>query len=60
MSMGYGIIHCHSSNQKFNTKSNTESELFGTSEYMTFNIWIVIFYESQGYEITKNIIFQNN
>ena len=29
MSMGYGMIHCRSIKQKLNTKSITESELFG-------------------------------
>ena len=45
--MKYGIIHCRSSKQKFNNKSTTESELVGTSEYVPFNIWIVMFYETQ-------------
>ena len=58
--MGYGIIHCRSSKQKLNTKSTTESELVGTSEYVTFNIWMVMFYEEQGYEITQNGLFQDN
>ena len=38
MSMGRGMIHCRSSKQKLNTKSTTESELVGTSEYTPFNI----------------------
>ena len=58
MSMGYGMIHCRSSKQKFNTKSSTASELVGTSEYMPFNICIVMFYEEQGYEITKISYFK--
>ena len=39
-------------------KSATEAELFGTSDYVPFNIWIVMFYGEQGYEITKNVIFK--
>ena len=27
---------------------------------MPFNIWIVIFYEEQGYDKTKNVLFQDN
>ena len=27
---------------------------------MPFNIWEVIFHEAQGYEITKNVLFQDN
>ena len=30
-----------------------------TSEYVPFNIWIVMFYEAQGYDITKNVLFQD-
>ena len=60
MYMGYGMIHFHSSKQKLNKKSITESQLVGISKYVPFNIWIVMFYESQGYEITNNVIFQYN
>ena len=60
MSMGYGMINFRSSKQKLNTKSNTESNLVGTSEYVPFNIWIVMFYETQGCDITKNVLFQYN
>ena len=51
MYMGYEMIHCRSIKQKLNTKSTTESDLVGTSEYVSFNIWIVMFYEAQGYDI---------
>ena len=60
ISMGYVMICCRSSKQKFNTKSTTESDLVGTSEYVPFNIWIVMFYEAQRYEIIKNTLFQDN
>ena len=60
MSMGYGMIHCRSSKQKLNMKSTTESVIVGTSEYVPFNLWIVMFYDSQGYEMTKIHIFQDN
>ena len=60
MSMGYGIIHSRSIKQKLNTESNTELDIFGTSEYVPFNIWIVIFYEAQGYELTRNFLFKDN
>ena len=52
MYMEHGMIHCCSSNQELNTIMTTESELVGTSKYMPFNIWIIIFYEAQGYKIT--------
>ena len=60
MSMGYGMIHCHSSKHNLNTKSTTEAELVGTSEYAPLNTWIVMFYEAQGHKITKNVLSQGN
>ena len=58
--MCYGMLHWRSSKQNMNAKNSTEAELIGTSEYVPFNIWMVMFLEAQGYEIKKNIIFQNN
>ena len=60
MSMLFGMICCNSSKHKLDMKSTTESEIVGTSEYVPFNIWIVMFYESQGYEITKIFLYQDN
>ena len=59
MSMANVMIHCRYIKQKLNTKSTTKSELFGASEYVPFNIWIVMYYETQGYEITKNVLLQD-
>ena len=53
MLMGYGLLHCRSSKQKLNTKSNCESELVGTSEYVPCNIWELMFCKAQGYDILK-------
>ena len=55
--MGYGILHFQSSKKNLNAKISTEAELKGTSEYVIFNIWVVLFLEAQGYAIKKNIIF---
>ena len=44
MSMGYGMFHIRSSKQKLNKKITTESDIFCTSEYVTFNLRIVMFY----------------
>ena len=37
-----------------------EAELIGTSDYVTFNVWMVMFLGAQGYDIKKNIIFRDN
>ena len=60
MSMGFGVFHAKSSKQKLNTKSSTETELVGTSEYVPFNLWALNFLEYQGYMIDENILFQDN
>ena len=60
MSFGYGMIHCRSNKQKLNTKSSTEAEVVGTSDYVPFAIWLALFMREQGYDIEKSILFQDN
>ena len=60
MSMGRGMINCKSSKQKLNTKSSTESEIVALSDYVPYNLWFRNFMMEQGYEIQKNVIFQDN
>lgn len=60
ISMGTGLIHSKSSKQKLNVKSSTEAELVGTSDYMPYNVWVRFFFESQGYKIADNVLFQDN
>ena len=38
----------------------TEAGLIGSSEYFPLIVWMVMFLEAQGYEIKKNILFQDN
>ena len=56
ISMGMGVIHCKSSRQKLNTKSSTEAELVGVSEYLPYNIWLMHFLKQQGYDIEVNVL----
>ena len=60
MSFGYGIVHYLSTKQKLNTKSSTEAEVVGMSDYLPFNIWSRMFLEEQGYFLTKNVVYQDN
>ena len=60
MSMGIGTIHNRSTKQKLNTKSSTEAEVVGTSEYMPYNVWMRNFLEAQGYALNDNVLFQDN
>ena len=59
-SMGHGVVHTKSSKQKLNTKSSTEAELVGVSEYLPYNIWTRMFLEAQDFKIRDNVIFQDN
>ena len=60
MSLGHGTIHTKSSKQKLNTKSSTEAELVGMSDYLPYNIWMTNFLHEQGYPLSSNVIFQDN
>ena len=60
MSLGLGILHRKSSKQKLNVKSSTESELVGVSDYLPYNIWLLMFFYEQGYIITNNTLYQDN
>ena len=60
MSFGTGTIHARSTKQKLNTKSSTESELVGVSDYLPYNIWLLMFMKEQGYEIKSNFLAQDN
>jgi len=60
MSFGLGTLHARSTKQKLNTKSSTEAEIVGMSDYLPFNIWLRMFLEEQGHFLTKNIVYQDN
>ena len=60
ISMGTGLIHAKCSKQKLNIKSSTEAELVGTSEYIPYMLWLLIFISSQGYVIKDNVLYQDN
>jgi hypothetical protein len=60
VSFGRGGLACKSSKQKLNTKSSTEAEFVGASDYLPNTIWIKFFMESQGHKISDNILEQDN
>ena len=60
MSLGHGTFSQQSRKQKLNTKSSTEAELVGISEYLTYNIWLLNFLHAQGYKVHSNILYQDN
>jgi hypothetical protein len=60
MLFGVGGLVCKSSKQKLNTKSSTEAELVGASDYLPNTIWVKHFLEAQGYRLDDNILEQDN
>ena len=56
MSLVIGIINSKSTKQKLNTKSSTESEVVGASDYLPYTIWTKKFLQAQGYNIKTNIL----
>jgi hypothetical protein len=51
MSFGRGGIVCKSWKQKLNTKSSTEAEWVGASDYLPHTVWVRFFLEAQGYKV---------
>jgi len=49
LTFGIGVVDQKSSKQKMNTRSSTECEHVGTSEYLPKNTYIEMFIEGQGY-----------
>ena len=60
MSLGHGTFHHRSAKQKLNTKSSTEAELVGASEYVGWTLFAKRFLEEQGYDLKRNIFYQDN
>ena len=60
ISLGLGVLHAKCSKQKLNVKSSTEAELVGASEYIPYNLWLVLFMSEQGYKIKDNVLYQDN
>ena len=60
MSLGRGTVHHKTAKQKLNTKSSTESELVGASDYLPHTVWLKRFLQGQGYKLNRNIYYQDN
>lgn len=58
--MGVGAFNEKSTRQKLNSKSSTEAEVIGMSDYMPYSLWMGNFLEAQGYKLDKNIMYQDN
>ena len=47
-------------NKKVNTKSSTEAELVGASNFVSHTMWTTWFLKDQGYIVESNIFYQDN
>jgi hypothetical protein len=60
MSLGKGSVYSTSKKQRINTKSSTEAELVGVDDSMPLVIWTRNFLLAQGFDISDNVVFQDN
>ncbi len=60
MSMGKGCPINNSQKQKLNSRSSTEAELIGADSAATMILWTKSFMEAQGYEVKRNVLYQDN
>ena len=60
MSMGKGSPISLSCKQKINTRSSTEAELVGVNDAMGLILWVRNFLIAQGFDVTDNVVFQDN
>ena len=59
MDYGRGVT-ISQSRKKLNTRSSNESELVGADDMSTMILWKKIFMEAQGFDVNKNILYQDN
>ena len=60
LTMGRGFPITASTKQKLNTRNSTESELVGIDDVMPVVLWTRLFMEVQGYDVSENIVYQDN
>ncbi len=60
LTLGKGFPIVSSTKQKLNTRSSTESGLVGVNDMMSSILWTRYFLKAQGYNVTDNIVFQDN
>ena len=58
--MGKGAITSLSRKHNMNTRSSTEAEIVGANEVVGPMLWTRRFIEAQGYNVTDNILYQDN
>jgi hypothetical protein len=60
ISFGRGGLACKSGKQKLVTKSSTEAETVGASDYLPNTLWAQMILEAQGYSVRESYFEQDN
>jgi hypothetical protein len=60
MVLGKGAIQSIARKQRMNVRSSMEGELVAVDDAATMILWTKLFLEAQGYDVDKNIIYQDN
>jgi len=60
MSMGSGAFQSFSRKQKLNNRSSNESELVEVGDVSVLVMWTKLFLEHQGYDVERNVVYQDN
>ena len=60
MTLGRGSPINMSTKQKINTRSSTEAELVGVNDAMSLILWVRMFLIEQGFDVTDNVVYQDN
>ena len=60
ITFGWGVLMTKCQKQKLNTRSSTEAEVVGVSDFMPNMIWGRMFLEQQGITLRTNVLYQDN
>jgi hypothetical protein len=60
MTLGKGVMQSIARKQKMNVQSSTEGKLVAVDDAATMILWTKLFLEAQGYNVDKNIVYQDN
>jgi hypothetical protein len=60
MMLGKGAMQSIARKQTMKVQSSTEGELVTVDDAATMILWTKLFLEAQGYEVDKNIVYQDN
>jgi hypothetical protein len=60
MTLGKGAMQSIARKQKMNRQSSTEGKLVAVNNAATIILWTKLFLEAQGYNVEKNIVYQDN